>query len=47
MGGLFYNSTRRDFSGIESWNVSNVTHMNSMFKGAKFFNADISNEKYV
>ena len=38
MGGLFYNSTRRDFSGIESWNVSKVTNMSHMFAEAKSFN---------
>lgn len=39
---LFFDSTRKDFSGIESWDVSNVTSMLYMFSGAKFFNADIS-----
>ena len=28
---------------ISSWDVSNVTHMNSMFVGAQFFNQDIGN----
>lgn len=40
--GLFKNSTRTDFSGIEKWNVSHVTNMRQMFYNAKFFNADIS-----
>lgn len=39
--GLFKNSTRTDFSGIEKWNVSHVTNMRQMFYNAKFFNADI------
>lgn len=39
---LFHNSTRKDFSGIENWNVSNVLNMTSMFEDAKYFNADIS-----
>lgn len=42
MAFLFRDSTRKDFSGIESWNVSNVTNMGYMFSRAKFFNADIS-----
>lgn len=42
MSFLFFDSTRKDFSGIESWDVSNVTGMSIMFYGAKFFNADIS-----
>ncbi|MCI7076909.1 BspA family leucine-rich repeat surface protein [Campylobacter sp.] len=39
---LFQNSTRTDFLGIEDWDVSHVTNMNSMFMNAKNFNADIS-----
>lgn len=39
--GLFKNSTRTDFSGIEKWDVSHVTNMRHMFYNAKFFNADI------
>ena len=42
MSFLFFDSTCKDFSGIESWDVSNVTGMSMMFYGAKFFNADIS-----
>ena len=34
---------RKDFSGIESWNVSNVRDMSLMFHNCHFFNADISN----
>ena len=33
---------RKDFSGIESWNVSNVRDMSLMFHNCHFFNADIS-----
>ncbi|WP_086290686.1 BspA family leucine-rich repeat surface protein [Campylobacter devanensis] len=39
---LFENSERKDFSGIEYWDVSNATDMNRMFAGAKNFNIDIS-----
>ena len=46
MSRLFYNgffeeSYRKDFSGIEKWDVSNVTDMSSMFCGAKKFNQNI------
>lgn len=40
---LFYKSTRKDFSGIENWDVSHVKAMNGMFKGAKNFNEPIGN----
>ncbi|WP_086268772.1 BspA family leucine-rich repeat surface protein [Campylobacter sp. P0103] len=39
---LFKDSKRSDFSGIEDWDVSNVTNMSGMFYGAKNFNSDIS-----
>lgn len=39
---LFDKSKRKDFSGIESWDVSHITSMYAMFEGAKYFNADIS-----
>ncbi len=42
MSGLFENSKRADFSGIEKWNVSNVENMMSMFEGAENFDKDIS-----
>ncbi|HEG2942009.1 TPA: DUF285 domain-containing protein [Campylobacter jejuni] len=42
MSKLFQNSTRTDFSGIETWNTSNVENMFSMFEGCKTFNQDIS-----
>lgn len=41
-GLLFQNSTRKDFSGIETWDTSNVTYMVGTFSGAKHFNQDIS-----
>ena len=40
--GLFFNSKRTDFSGIEEWDVSKVTNMRNMFKGCETFNEDIS-----
>ena len=48
MSGLFKESKRRDFSGIESWDVSKVTNMSEMFREAVFFNQpldswDVSN----
>ena len=42
MSGLFAESECTDFSGIETWDVSNVTDMRDMFAGAFNFNADIS-----
>ena len=43
MSELFYESEREDFSGIESWNVSNVTDMYGMFYGCKNFNQPLNN----
>ena len=43
MENLFELSTRTDFSGIENWNVSNVTDMNGMFYGCYNFNQPIGN----
>lgn len=42
MDSIFEDSTRRDFSGIETWDTSNVKWMVAMFSGAKYFNEDIS-----
>lgn len=39
--GLFENSKRKDFSGIESWDVSHVTTMRKCFCGAVHFNENI------
>ncbi|ECP7578008.1 BspA family leucine-rich repeat surface protein, partial [Campylobacter jejuni] len=41
MSCLFRNSTREDFSGIETWNTSNVKTMAGMFWGCESFNQDI------
>ena len=48
MSYLFKDLGRVDFSGIEKWNVSNVTDMSSMFSGCYSFNQplekwDVSN----
>lgn len=42
MKDLFKDSNRSDFSGIESWDTSNVKTFVSAFENAKHFNADIS-----
>ncbi|OEZ16272.1 BspA family leucine-rich repeat surface protein [Campylobacter jejuni] len=42
MSELFFKSTRKDFSGIETWNTSNVEDMSHMFTGCHAFNQDIS-----
>ncbi|EOF7244712.1 BspA family leucine-rich repeat surface protein [Campylobacter jejuni] len=42
MSYLFANSDRTDFSGIETWNTSNVEDMSHMFEGCKTFNQDLS-----
>ena len=42
MNELFYESERKDFSGIESWDVSNVTNMSKMFKGCYNFNQPLN-----
>src|SRR5574344_1792933 len=43
MSCLFSNNyMRKDYSGIENWDVSKVVDMNSMFWDAKEFNADLS-----
>ena len=38
MSFLFGNSKRKDFSGIEKWNVSGVLDMSGMFYEARSFN---------
>ncbi|WP_300370084.1 BspA family leucine-rich repeat surface protein, partial [Brachyspira sp.] len=43
MSELFLNSRRKDFSGIETWDVSNVKNMSSMFKECKKFNQPLNN----
>lgn len=42
MYSLFANSERRDFSGIELWDTSNVVDMSRMFDDAKYFNHNIN-----
>lgn len=36
MSCLFYKSSRRNFSGLENWDVSNVTNMSFMFNDLDF-----------
>ena len=43
MSRLFFDSTRKDFSGIETWDTSHVKDMSSMFSLAKYFNHSIGN----
>ena len=42
MSTLFFNNIREDFSGIETWDISNVTNMSGMFKNAVNFNHNIN-----
>ncbi len=42
MSEVFKNSGRTDFSGLEKWNVSNVTTMKAMFLNAEHFNHNIN-----
>ncbi len=42
MSELFKDSDRKNFSGIENWDVSNVQNMSFMFAYVKSFNQDIS-----
>ena len=41
MSWLFYHTYREDFSGIENWDVSNVTDMSNMFYDCRNFNQPI------
>ena len=43
MSELFVGSDRKDFSGIETWDVSNVLDMSCMFYGADSFNQSLDN----
>ena len=43
MSELFYRSWRKDFSGIESWDVSSVTDMSLMFTDCENFNQPLNN----
>lgn len=42
MEGLFKGSKSRDFTGIETWDTSNVVTMKHMFANAEYFDHDIS-----
>lgn len=42
MSHLFENSTRVDFSGIETWDMTKVKNINSMFFNAVNFNHDVT-----
>ncbi|WP_086244219.1 DarT ssDNA thymidine ADP-ribosyltransferase family protein [Campylobacter devanensis] len=42
MSKLFAWSKRKDFSGIESWDVSSVIYMSGMFRGCKNFNQPLN-----
>lgn len=42
---LFMASNRKDFSGIEKWDVSNVTTMEGMFWGCGNLTADLRKRK--
>ena len=42
MSELFKESKRLDFSGIETWDTSNVIDMHDMFFNCRKFNSDIS-----
>ncbi|MBO6235907.1 MAG: DUF285 domain-containing protein, partial [Schwartzia sp.] len=39
---VFAYSERKDFSGIETWDVSRVENMEGLFYHAEYFNGDIS-----
>lgn len=43
MSFLFEDSLRMDFSGIEKWDMRNVSSIDGMFANAQFFSHDISN----
>ena len=43
MSKLFYDSRRKDFSGIENWDVSSVTDMSGMFAYCYDFNQPLNN----
>lgn len=43
MSNIFYESSRKNFKGIECWDVSNVENMSYMFFDAVNFNSNINN----
>ena len=42
LNSLFKDSTRTDWTGIEKWNVANVTDFRNCFRNCQTFNADLS-----
>lgn len=42
MSGLFYQDCRKNFDGIETWDMSNITDTSWMFAETKYFNHNIS-----
>ncbi|MBZ7980582.1 DUF285 domain-containing protein [Campylobacter sp. RM12642] len=42
MSMLFNGSLRKDFSGINTWDTSNVTNMFQMFSACKYFNQSLN-----
>ncbi|MEI0494829.1 BspA family leucine-rich repeat surface protein [Brachyspira intermedia] len=42
MSYLFEDSKRKNFDGIETWNVSKVIYMSEMFSNTKYFNCDLT-----
>ena len=42
LNSLFKDSTRTDWTGIEQWNVSNITDFRNCFKNCQTFNEDLS-----
>lgn len=42
MSGLFNDSKRKDFSGINTWDTSKVTDMSMMFFSCSYFNEELS-----
>lgn len=47
LAGLFANSTATTYPGLDTWDVSNVTNMSGMFKGATKFNQNLSAWKTI
>lgn len=45
LSGLFANSTATNYSGLENWDVSNVTDMSALFQNAVNFNQNLSSWK--
>lgn len=41
MEGIFFQTKRKDFSGINEWDTSNVVSMKGMFSGCVDFNEEL------